>query len=133
MSERERGDKEKDKEKEGKLLEMLKKITSTGLGAAFMTEEVVRGILSDLPLPKELLTNLVQGAKSTKEEFLASVKNGVQDYLDQIDFRKEMGKILENYDFEVKAKISIKKKNPGHSSSSSSSEEETSPHQHDKK
>ena len=104
MSEKEKGD------KEGRLAEILKKVMNTGIGAAFMTEDVVKGVLSDLSLPKELLNNLLQGAKSTKEEFLNSVKNGVTEYFNHLDFRKELMKVLDTYDFEVQAKISLKKK-----------------------
>ena len=112
MSEKEKGEKGEKGDKEGRLAEILKKVMNTGVGAAFLTEDAIKGLLSDLSLslPKEILNNLLQGAKSTKEDFLNSVKGGVKEYFHQLDFRRELGKVLENYDFEIHAKISLKKK-----------------------
>jgi hypothetical protein len=38
------------------------------------------------------------------------VKNELRNYLDKIDLTKEIDKIAEKYDFEIKATISLKKK-----------------------
>lgn len=90
--------------------DVLKKVVSTGIGAAFMTEEAVKSMVSELPLPKDMINGLLQNAKSTKEEFVASIKNELKSYLDKIDASKEIEKVLENYDMEVNATISFKKK-----------------------
>jgi hypothetical protein len=63
-----------------------------------------------VPLPKDIVGGLVENAKSTKTEFVAGVKNELKSYLDKIDISKEIDKIIEKYDFEVKATISLKKK-----------------------
>ena len=97
-------------EKDGKVEGILKKVLTTGVTAAFMTEETVRAVLKDLPLPKEIVGGLVENAKSTKTEFVAGVKNELKSYLDKIDLSREIDKIVEKYDFEVKATISLKKK-----------------------
>lgn len=102
-----------DSEKDGKVEGLLKKVLSTGVTAAFMTEETVRTVLKDLPLPKEIVGGLVENAKTTKTEFIAGVKNELKSYLDKIDISKEIDKIAEKYDFEVKATISLKKKKKG--------------------
>ena len=99
-----------EKEKDGKLGDLFKKVLTTGVTAAFMTEEGVRAVLKDLPLPKDMVGSLVENAKTTKTEFVASVKNELKTYLDKIDLTKEIEKIAEKYDFEVKATISLKKK-----------------------
>lgn len=99
-----------DKDKDGKLGDLFKKVLTTGVTAAFMTEEGVRALLKDVPLPKDIVGSLVDNAKSTKTEFVASVKNELKTYLDKIDLGKEIDKIVEKYDFEVKATISLKKK-----------------------
>jgi len=98
------------KDKDGKIGDILKKVITTGVSAAFMTEEGVRTILKDLPLPKDIVTGLVDNAKQTKTEFVQSVKNELKSYLDNIDLSREIEKIAEKYDFEVKATISLKKK-----------------------
>jgi hypothetical protein len=98
------------KDRDGKLGDLIKKVLTTGVTAAFMTEEGVRAVLKDLPLPKDMVGSLVENAKNTKTEFVASVKNELRNYLDKIDLTKEIDKIAEKYDFEIKATISLKKK-----------------------
>ena len=98
---------------DGKLGDLLKKVLTTGVTAAFMTEEAARAVLKDLPLPKEMVGGLIENAKSTKTEFVAGVKSELRSYLDKIDISKEIDKLAEKYDFEVKATISLKKKKPG--------------------
>jgi hypothetical protein len=99
-----------ERDKDGKVEGILKKVLTTGVTAAFMTEESVRAILKDVPLPKDIVGSLVENAKSTKTEFVAGVKNELKTYLDKIDLSNEIEKIVEKYDFEIKATISLKKK-----------------------
>jgi hypothetical protein len=99
-----------EKDKDGKIEGILKKVLTTGVTAAFMTEESIRAVLKDVPLPKDIVGGLVENAKSTKTEFVAGVKNELKSYLDKIDLSREIDKILEKYDFEVKATISLKRK-----------------------
>ncbi len=102
-----------EREKDGKVEGLLKKVLSTGVTAAFMTEESVRSLLKDVPLPKDIVGSLVENAKNTKTEFISGVKNELKSYLDGIDLSKEIDKILDKYDFEVKATISLKRKKKG--------------------
>lgn len=104
---------ENQKDRDGKIGDLFKKVLTTGVTAAFMTEEGVRAVLKDLPLPKDMVGSLVENAKNTKTEFVASVKNELRTYLNKIDISKEFDKIAEKYDFEVKATISLKKKKKG--------------------
>jgi hypothetical protein len=108
---------EKEKKEGGQLSDLLKKVLTTGVTAAFMTEEGVRTVLKDLPLPKDMVGSLVENAKNTKTEFVSSVKNELKSYLDKIDLTKEIDKIVEKYDFEIKATVSLKKKKKGKDSS----------------
>ncbi|MFL5783569.1 MAG: hypothetical protein ACJ76H_03095 [Bacteriovoracaceae bacterium] len=95
---------------DGKLGDLLKKVLTTGVTAAFMTEEAARAVLKDLPLPKEMVGGLIENAKNTKTEFVAGVKQELKQYLDKIDITKEIDKLAEKYDFQVNATISLKKK-----------------------
>lgn len=101
---------EDNREKDGKIEGLLKKVITTGVTAAFMTEESVRSLLKDVPLPKDIVGSLVENAKNTKTEFVAGVKNELKSYLEKIDLSKEIDKIVEKYDFEIHATISLKKK-----------------------
>lgn len=99
-------------EKDGnvKISDILKKAVSTGIGAAFMTEDAVKNIIQDLPLPKDIINGLIENAKDTKSEFVGSVKNELKNYLNKVDLTKEIDKVLQKYDFEVNARISLKPK-----------------------
>lgn len=99
------------RDRDGKLGDIFKKVLTTGVTAAFMTEEAVRDLIKDLPLPKEMVGSLLENARNTKTEFVSSVKNEMRNYLDKIDIGKEVDKIVDKYDFEVKATISLKRKN----------------------
>jgi hypothetical protein len=100
----------KDPKDEHKLGDIFKKVVSTGINAAFMTEDTVKGIIQDLPIPKEVVNGLIQNAKSSKDEFISSVKTELKEYLDKVDLSKEVDRIIENYDIEVNAKINLTKK-----------------------
>ena len=52
----------------------------------------------------------LQKISSTTSEIKVALGTELKKYLDKIDPSKEIEKILENYDFEVNAKISLKKK-----------------------
>ncbi len=95
-----------------KLSDLVKKVINTGIGAAFMTEDAVKGIIKDLPLPKDVVSGLLSNAKQSKEEFIGSVKAELKNYLNKIDLSQEIDRVLEKYDFEINATISLKKKDP---------------------
>jgi len=100
----------KSNEKESAFGDVIKKVVSIGVGAAFMTEDAVRNILSDLPLPKDILSGLVQNAKTAKEDFAAEIREEVRGHLAKIDHAKLFGEIVKNYDFEINATVRVKKK-----------------------
>lgn len=99
-----------DNKEEKGLSDILRKVVSTGMSAAFMTEEAVKSLINDLPLPKETINGLLQNAKLTRDEFITSVKNELKSYLNKVDVSDEIHKVLEDFDIEVKANISFKKK-----------------------
>lgn len=91
--------------------DILKKVVSTGINAAFMTEESVRVLLKDLPISKEIINSLVENARNSKQEFVLAIKNELRGYLDKIKVEDEIQKVIDNYDIEFTAKVSFKKKN----------------------
>lgn len=100
-------DDNKDDKDNKNISDIFKKVVNTGISAAFMTEDAVKNIIQDLPLPKEIANGLVQNAKNTKDEFIASVKGELKEYLNKLDVSKEIDRIIENYDIEVNAKIKL--------------------------
>jgi uncharacterized protein (UPF0128 family) len=95
---------------EKKLTDIFKKVINTGVSAAFMTEDTVKSILSELPLPKDVVSGLLENAKNTRAEFVDSVKKELKTYLNKVDISKEVDRVLEKYDIEVSAKLQFKKK-----------------------
>lgn len=79
-----------------KLGDILKTVVTTGAAAASMGGEAMKGLVED--------------AKSAKTDLMASLKNEVKHFLERIDIRNEIDRVLEDYDMEVQAKISFKKK-----------------------
>lgn len=90
--------------------EMLKRVMSVGLGAAFMTEESIRSALGGLNVPKDVLTALLQGASRSKEEMLNRVGNEVVKLVSKIDFVKEASRFVEEHKFKIQAEIEVVKK-----------------------
>jgi hypothetical protein len=92
--------------------EMLRKVMSVGLGAAFMTEESVRSALTELKMPKEVLTSVLQGATRSKEELLNRIGNETIRLVSKIDFVKEASRFVEEHKFRIQAEIEVVKKAP---------------------
>lgn len=107
---------------EKKLSDIFKKVVNTGISAAFMTEDAVKGLISELPLPKEIVNGLLQNAKNTKDEFISSVKSELKDYLSRVDLSKEVDRIIEKYDIEVNAKLKLTPKSKKNAKSERKSE-----------
>lgn len=97
--------------------DMLRKVMSVGLGAAFMTEESIRNVVTELKLPKEVLSTLLQGASRSKEEFLNRVGNETIKLISKIDFVKEASRFVEEHKFKIQAEIEVVKKQPSEDSS----------------
>lgn len=81
-----------------KLGDILKTVVTTGAAAASIGGEAVKGLVED--------------AKTAKSELLVSLKGEVKNFLERIDIRNEIDRVLDDYDMEVQAKISFKKKKP---------------------
>ena len=106
-----RPDSEED-ENTPKWAEMVKRVMSVGLGAAFMTEESIRNTLGDIKLPKEVLNTILTGATRSKEEFLNRIGNETIKLISKIDFVKEASRFVEEHKFRINAEIEVIKKDP---------------------
>lgn len=110
---RDRENQEQDDEALPKWGEVLKRVMSVGLGAAFMTEESVRSALGGLNVPKDVLTSILQGATRSKEEMLNKVGNEVIKLVSKIDFVKEASRFVEEHKFKINAEIEVVRKESG--------------------
>tara|TARA_Y100000817_G_C16599748_1_gene430191 strand:+ start:180 stop:530 length:351 start_codon:yes stop_codon:yes gene_type:complete len=90
--------------------ELVKKLVSAGIGAAFMTEEGIRSYLGGIKLPKEVLNLLVQGANKSKDEMMNVVSKEVIRIIKGIDFVEEASRFVEDHKFRINAEIEVIKK-----------------------
>ena len=88
----------------------IQKLVTTGLSAAFMTEESIRSFVSDLKLPKETLNLIVSGANKSKEELMNRVSKEVIGIISKIDFVKEASRFVEEHKFKITAEVEVMKK-----------------------
>lgn len=106
-------DRENRDNKDGSGLSMtdaIRKIVTTGVSAAFMTEEAIRSRVSELKLPKETLNVLLQGASKSKDQLMNRVTDEVVSIINKIDFVKEASRFVEEHKFRVTAEIEVIKK-----------------------
>ncbi|MCB0349704.1 MAG: hypothetical protein KDD38_00890 [Bdellovibrionales bacterium] len=90
--------------------DILKKLVSAGIGAAFMTEESIRGYVSELKLPKDVVNTLLQGAQKSKDELMNRVGNEIIKIVQKIDFVGEASRFVEEHKFRISAEIDVVKK-----------------------
>lgn len=90
-----------------KMGDTIKKLLATGVSAAFMTEESIRRLVTDMHLPKETLNLLLQGASRSKEELMNKVSREVITIISKIDFVKEASRFVEEHKFRVTAEIEV--------------------------
>ncbi len=88
----------------------IKKILSVGLGAAFLTEDMVRSYLQDVKLPKDVMNVLLQQAGKSKNDLMNLVGNETMKIISKIDFVKEASRFVENHKFKVSAEIEVIRK-----------------------
>jgi hypothetical protein len=96
-----------------KAAEVVRKILTVGVGAAFLTEESLRALVSEVKLPKELLGGVLDSAGRTRKEFFQRLSTDIIDRVkDRIDPGALVQEILSNNDIELNIKVSFKPKDP---------------------
>lgn len=91
--------------------ELAKKILTVGVGTLFLTEESLRGLISEFKLPKEMITGILESASKTKNEFLRSMASEVMSKVsNHMDPKALVEEILAKNDLEFNIKLSFKPK-----------------------
>ncbi len=94
---------------QGKASDFVKRILSVGVGTLFLTEESLKGMISEFKLPKELISGILESANRTRKEFLQNLSSELIAKLsDKMDPRALIEEILSRNEVEVR--ISIKPK-----------------------
>lgn len=92
--------------KGGSLLsDSVRKAVLTGMSALFMTEEGIRNVVSDMRLPKDVLTTMLQQTERSRRELFRAVTDELKGMLRNVDIPGEMRKALTGLKLEVRAEI----------------------------
>lgn len=106
-----------------KAAELVRKVLTVGVGAAFLTEESLRGLISDFKLPKELLGGILESASKTKNDFFGGLsKEIVERVSERLDPSALVREVLDTHEIEFNVKVNFKPKKKGRSSSSGDSD-----------
>lgn len=85
--------------------ELVRKTFAAGLGAVFTTEEGIRKITKEMPLPKDVASYVASTAGATKDEVMRVMAREVREFLQTVNFSEEIAKMLTMLSFEVKTEI----------------------------
>ncbi len=87
---------------------MMKKVLTVGVGTLFLTEEALRGLVSEFKLPKELLGSVLDSASKTKNEFLSTLSRELMARVsDKVNPRELLDEILAKHEIQLSVKISF--------------------------
>lgn len=89
----------------------VKDMASAGLATLFMTEDSIRSYLREKKLPKELVSDLMDGIGRKKSDLYSLVAQEVTKVFSKIDVTKEMTRFLEEHKIAFEGKISFEPKN----------------------
>lgn len=88
-----------------KAADLVKKVVGVGIGAIFLTEESLRGVISELKIPKELLGSILESASKTRAEFLGKLSSEV---LDRVMNKVDIKALVEDYLAKHEVKLDVK-------------------------
>src|SRR5687768_657170 len=93
--------------------DLARRALMTGIGAVFMSEETLRGQLSDMKLPKEAMQYVVSTADKTKREIVAAIARETRDFLGKLEVDKVLGRALVGTTIEIQTRIRVLPKGEG--------------------
>ena len=85
--------------------DLVRKAFTAGMGAVLGTEEGIRRLTKDMPMPKDVAGYLVSTASSTKDDLLRIIAREVREFLSTVNLSEEIAKMLTMLSFEVKTEI----------------------------
>lgn len=85
--------------------DLVRKAFTAGMGAVLGTEEGIRKLTKEMPMPKDVAGYLVNTASSTKDDLLRIIAREVREFLSTVNLSEEIAKMLTMLSFEVKTEI----------------------------
>ncbi len=93
--------------------DLARRALMTGIGAVFMSEESLRGQLSDMKLPKEAMHYVVAQADKTKREIVATIARETREFLGKLEVDKILARALVGTTIEIQTRIRVLPKEGG--------------------
>ncbi len=87
------------------LSDAVKRAVSTAIGAVLLTEEGIRHAVSDMKLPKEAVSYVIQQTEKSRREVIRLITDEVKTFLDKVDIAGEVRKAMSGLQIEVKASV----------------------------
>lgn len=96
---------------QAKAAELAKKLLTVGVGAIFLTEESLRGLVSELKVPTEMLKGFFESANRSKREFLQGISQDiVARVMERIEPEALIRELLEKNKIHLKVEVSLSPK-----------------------
>jgi hypothetical protein len=87
---------------------LLKKGIESGIDAISKSEDVARGLVEGMKIPKEMASLALEQIDETKTGVYRAVAKEIRDFLNSTNFDKSMKKVLTGLAFEVKMEVRLK-------------------------
>ena len=94
-----------EKFRETLVAEIFRKAVSKGGSVVDSTEDSLRRLVGELPLPKEVVDRIMARLDDYKADLLGLVKDEVHDFLDRVDLGNELQRVLTSLSFEISTEI----------------------------
>jgi hypothetical protein len=102
--------------------DLARRALMTGIGAVFMSEDALRGSLSEMKLPKEAMHYVVGQADRTKREIVAAIARETREFLSKLEVDKVLARALVGTTIEIQTRIRVLPKGEGVAATVDSSE-----------
>lgn len=83
----------------------IEKSVEAGMGTLNRTDEAIRGVVGDVKLPREIVSQMFAAMDDTKNGVLRVVGREVREFLEATDLATELQKVLTSLSFEIKTEI----------------------------
>jgi len=98
---------------QSKAADLVKKVLTVGVGAAFLTEESLRALVSEIKLPKELISGILESANKSKNEFLSKMGTEVVDRVTaRVEPDQLIREIIEKNELEFSIRLRFHPRSP---------------------
>jgi hypothetical protein len=85
--------------------DLVRRTIFGGIGAVLSSEESIRKLASEVSLPKDVVTFLLQQAGNSKDELMRVVAKEVRGFLESANLSHELGKLLTQLSLEIKTEV----------------------------